>query len=277
VDIRQQTGEAFIIPAIEPMTPATAITSPKARRFADRFWQKREPARIPLGERLYVVGDIHGRLDLLDCLLGLVKTHAQNGPERCTLLYVGDYVDRGPDSRGVVERLLQPISGFQSRFLRGNHDQAVLDFLANPLFYRIWKNYGAQETLLSYGVRPPRFDAEKAILETRDEFAAKLPASHKIFFENLEMTAEIGDYFIVHAGVRPGIALNAQSAEDMLWIREDFLLSTADFGKIVIHGHTPAPSVMRRKNRIGIDTGAYATGKLTALVLEGDTVKVLQT
>ena len=110
-----------------------------------------------------------------------------------------------------------------------------------------------------------------------DEFAGKLPDAHRRFFDNLELSTVIGDYFIAHAGVRPGVALAAQTAEDLLWIREDFLFSHSDFGKVVIHGHTPTESVVRRKNRIGIDTGAYATGRLTALVLEGETVKLLHT
>jgi serine/threonine protein phosphatase 1 len=256
----------------------TATPSAKHRRLAGWFQRKRpQPARAPEGERVYVIGDIHGRADLLDKLLARVLEHAWSGPEKRTLIYVGDYVDRGADSRGVIERLLQPIPKFTTRFLRGNHDQAVLDFLSDPLFYRIWKSYGAQETLLSYGVRPPRFDEVQAITEARDEFAAKLPPAHLAFFEALEMSAEVGDYFIAHAGVRPGVALDAQAKEDLLWIRDDFLFSNSDFGKVIVHGHTPSDDVVRRKNRIGVDTGAYATGHLTALVLEGDTTDFLQT
>lgn len=234
-------------------------------------------AAVPPGQRAYVVGDIHGCAALLDRLLKTIVADATVGPEKRFLVFVGDYVDRGPDSRAVIDRLLNPPKGFEVRCLRGNHDQAVLDFLNDPLTYRTWKNYGAQETLLSYGVRPPLFDDEKAIAAARDEFIAKMPESHRRFLEELELSTVIGDYFFVHAGVRPGVALGAQSAEDMLWIREDFLFSSNDFGKVVVHGHSPTEGVVRRKNRIGIDTGAYATGRLTALVLEGETVKLLHT
>jgi len=234
-------------------------------------------ASVPPGRRVYVVGDIHGCVALLDCLLKSIVADAATAPEKRLLVFVGDYVDRGPDSRGVIERLLNPPESFEVRCLRGNHDQAVLDFLNDPPSYRAWKSYGAQETLVSYGVRPPLFDDVQAIVEARDAFAARLPPSHRRFLEELELSTEIGDYFVVHAGVRPGIALGAQSPEDLLWIREDFLLSRSDFGKVVVHGHTPTEYVVRRKNRIGIDTGAYATGRLTALVLEGETVRLLHT
>jgi serine/threonine protein phosphatase 1 len=241
------------------------------------FGTKREAPAVPPGQRVYIVGDIHGCAALLDRLLEMVVADASNGPATRLLIYVGDYVDRGPDSRGVVETVLNSPQGFETRALRGNHEQALLDFLVDPLTYRIWKNYGAQETLLSYGVRPPLFDDVKAITDARDAFASKLPERHRGFFEELALSTEVGDYFVAHAGARPGVALGAQSAEDLLWIREDFLFSGSDFGKVVVHGHTPTEAVVRRKNRIGIDTGAYATGRLTALVLEGESVKLLQT
>lgn len=242
-----------------------------------RLFGARRAASVPPGQRVYIVGDIHGCAALLDRLLAMIISDAATGPEKRLLVFVGDYVDRGPDSGMVIERLLAPLPGFEIRCLRGNHDQAVLDFLNDPPTYRLWKNYGAQETLLSYGVRPPLFEDAQAIAAAHGEFAARLPESHRRFFEELELSTEIGDYFVVHAGVRPGIALGAQSAEDLLWIREEFLLSRSDFGKVVVHGHTPTESVVRRKNRIGIDTGAYATGRLTALVLEGESVRLIHT
>jgi serine/threonine protein phosphatase 1 len=247
------------------------------RKLFGGFRSRRLPPCAPKGERLYVVGDIHGRLDLLNALLDKVKNHAHTNEGKNTIVYVGDYIDRGPNSRGVVDRVLQSIPGFTARYLRGNHDQAVLDFLADPLFYRVWKNYGAPETLVSYGVRPPLFDDPQSIVQTRNLFASSLPPDHRRFFENLELSVEAGDYFIVHAGVRPGIGFESQSAQDMMWIREEFLLSGRDHGKVVVHGHTPTTEVIRRKNRIGIDTGAYMSGYLTALVLEGESVEILQT
>ena len=259
------------------MTDANA-TGPSPRKgLKEWLFGPKRRATVPAGQRAYIVGDIHGCAARLDHLLRAIVTDATAGPDKKLLVYVGDYVDRGPDSRAVIEKLLSPPPGFEVRYLRGNHDQAVLDFLDDPLTYRTWKNYGAQETLLSYGVRPPLFDDAKAITEARDEFAGQLPEAHRRFLEELELSTEIGGYFIAHAGVRPGIPLQAQSAQDLLWIREEFLLSGSDFGKVVVHGHTPTENVVRRKNRIGIDTGAYATGRLTALVLEGETVRQLHT
>lgn len=247
------------------------------RKLFGGLRRHRLPARAPDGERLYVIGDIHGQLDLLNRLLDKIKNHAQTNEGKNTIVYVGDYIDRGPNSRGVVDRILQSIPGFTARYLRGNHDQAILDFLADPLFYRVWKNYGAPETLISYGVRPPLFDDPQSFVQTRNLFASSLPADHRNFFENLELSVEAGDYFIVHAGVRPGVDFASQSAQDLMWIRDEFLLSGRDHGKVVIHGHTPTEEVVRLKNRIGIDTGAYMSGRLTALVLEEERVEVLQT
>lgn len=241
----------------------------------DRFFRRPAAASIPAGLRAYVVGDIHGRLDLLDRLLAIVAEDSADCALETRLVFVGDYVDRGSHSMQVIERLLELPP--QTCFLRGNHDQAVLDFLSDAAFYRTWKNYGAQETLLSYGVRPPRFDDAQEIAEVRDRFAQNLPASHVKFLQDLELFVEIGDYFIVHAGVRPGIDLKAQNAADMLWIRDDFLFSNRNFGKVVVHGHTPTDTPVSRENRIGIDTGAYATGRLTALVLEKSSRRFLHT
>lgn len=232
---------------------------------------------MPPDQRVYIVGDIHGCASLLERLLVTIELDAAGGPPKRRLVFVGDYVDRGPNSRAVIERLLNPPEGFETHCLRGNHDQAVLDFLNDPLFYRVWKSYGAQETLLSYGVRPPRFDDAQSINASWDEFAAALPETHLRFLESLEYSWEIGDYFVAHAGVRPGTALTAQAPQDLLWIRDEFLSSQSDFGKVVIHGHTPFDGVVKRKNRIGIDTGAYGTGRLSAVALEGQTVRVLHT
>ena len=261
------------------MTEARArrVTSSLSAGLFHLLQPKGQRARVPDGERVYIVGDIHGRLDLLDRLLRIISEHAQSAPERRTLIFVGDYIDRGADSRGVIDRLLAPPPGFQARHLRGNHDQAMLDFIRDPLAWRGWQNFGARETLLSYGVRPPLLDNAEAMTAARDELVVTLPASHVAFLEGLELCAEVGDYFVVHAGVRPAVALKDQSAQDMLWIRDEFLKSNTEFGKIIVHGHTPHPRVLRQRNRIGIDTGAYETGRLSALVLEGDTVGLLQT
>lgn len=237
--------------------------------FKGWLGRKKHMPSVPEDTRVYVVGDVHGCLDLLNRLLDKISQNAASAPSNRVLVFVGDYVDRGPNSSGVVECLLSLRDGFKSHFLLGNHDQALLDFLKDPLFYRVWKTYGAQETLLSYGVKPPRFDDAQTLDQIQLEFAAAFPPEHRKFFERLESSFEIGDYFITHAGVRPGVPLAAQSKEDQLWIRDAFLSSGANFGKVVVHGHTPSATPVRRHNRIGIDTGAYATGRLTALVLEG--------
>jgi serine/threonine protein phosphatase 1 len=228
--------------------------------------------------RVYAVGDIHGRLDLLDSIHQLIVKDSAAGPSARIIVYVGDYIDRGPDSKGVIDRLLAPkLDGFKARHLRGNHDQSLLDFLRNPTHYRLWKDYGARDTLTSYGVAPPRFDNDEALTAARDELAVALPPAHREFLEGLRLSFEIGDYFFAHAGVRPGLPLAKQLPDDLMWIREEFLTSTADFGKVVVHGHTPGQEPQRRRNRIGIDTGAYATGRLTCAVLEGAECRFLHT
>jgi serine/threonine protein phosphatase 1 len=236
-------------------------------------------ARAPAPEethRIYAVGDVHGRADLLDMLLEKIERDASSAPGSRSLVFVGDYIDRGPDSRGVIERLLHPPEGFETYHLRGNHDQALLDFLSNPASYRTWRRFGAGETLLSYDVEPPT-DNESAAEFARDDLAEKLPESHLRFFRELGSFVQIGGYHFVHAGARPGVPLEDQSLEDMMWIREEFLDSDEDFGKIVVHGHTPVDRPVCRSNRIGIDTGAFATDCLTAVVLDGVGARFLNT
>jgi serine/threonine protein phosphatase 1 len=221
--------------------------------------------------RIYAIGDIHGCDDLLSRLLQSVRADADEDKTAKSLVFLGDYVDRGPTSKAVIERLCSlHLPGWQVVFLRGNHDQTVLDFLDDPTVYRVWKGFGAAETLLSYGVLPPRFDAEDAFRAARDQLAAVLPPAHLEFLRALKLFHVVGDYAFVHAGLRPGIALERQSPEDLMWIRDEFLYSDRNLGKVVVHGHTPTERPVRRSNRIGVDTGGYATGCLTAVVLEGE-------
>jgi serine/threonine protein phosphatase 1 len=241
------------------------------------FRAQGRPTPLPEGVRVYAIGDIHGCTSQLDRLTSSIVEDANSAKGVCHLVYLGDYVDRGPDSKGVVDRILHPPGGFQVQAIRGNHDQSVLDFLKDPSMFSTWKPFGAQETLVSYGVMPPRFDNPAAFVQARDQLAEKMPAAHLNFFQNLPFSAQIGGYFFAHAGVRPGVPLDRQVPEDLLWIRDEFLLSGTNFGKIVVHGHTPTPMPLRRRNRIGVDTGAYATGKLTAAVLEGAGCRFLQT
>jgi serine/threonine protein phosphatase 1 len=240
-------------------------------------WKSGSPAAVPPDSRVYAIGDIHGQAALLDELLGMIERDGMGRPETNVLVFIGDYVDRGGDSKGVVDQLLNLQSDFIVHFLRGNHDQALLDFLADPGSFSLWKEYGAEETLASYGVPSPGSDDHGVLRQTRDRLEQALPASHRGFFETLKFSETIGDYFFAHAGVRPGTPLDRQEERDLMWIRDDFLNSRTAFGKIVVHGHTPTHAPVVRRNRIGIDTGAYLTGRLTALVLEGKRRRFLQT
>lgn len=235
---------------------------------------------LPEGQLLYAVGDIHGRLDLLERLLDLIGRDAKaSTADRLTLIFLGDYVDRGPDSRGVVERLISDFSrGFDVHFLKGNHEAILLDFLAEPWRLDHWLQNGGEETMRSYGVDTERLAQLGAPAAAwRQAFAEALPEAHLRFFRNLQLSLSFGDYLFVHAGVRPGVPLGAQSEADMVWIRAPFLNHAEPFGKMVVHGHTPGQEPVTRSNRVGIDTGAVFTGRLTALRLEDGSREFLQT
>jgi serine/threonine protein phosphatase 1 len=236
---------------------------------------------LPEGQLLYAVGDIHGRLDLLQVMLDLIEADARTRGhvEQRTLVFLGDYVDRGPDSRGVVERLISdPLQGFDAHFLKGNHEAILLDFLEEPWRLDHWLLNGGDATMESYGVDTARLARLGAPPEVwRNAFAEALPEAHLHFFKRLKLSVSFGDYLFVHAGVRPGVPLGAQSEADLVWIRGPFLDHSEPFGKIVVHGHTPVNEPVMRPNRIGIDTGAVFTGRLTALRLQDGARDFLQT
>jgi serine/threonine protein phosphatase 1 len=228
-------------------------------------------ARLPDGIRIYAVGDLHGRLDLLDRLLLYIDDDLANFPaQRAIHVFLGDYIDRGPDSRYVLERLIQRGQIHEVVCLKGNHELFLIDFLRNPELFKQWRQYGGLDTLMSYGVVPPFNPSTEQLEALAAELYRAMPDEHVEFLDRLQSWFACGDYFFVHAGVRPGIALRDQQEKDLLWIRDEFLQSGDDFGKIIIHGHTPVASAEIRSNRINIDTGAYATGLLTCLILEGD-------
>jgi serine/threonine protein phosphatase 1 len=235
-------------------------------------------ARPPTGTRIYAVGDIHGRLDLLDAIHRLILADCEQGaPERRVVVYVGDYVDRGAASREVIDRLLaQPLAGFEAVHLKGNHEDLMLEFLEKGTRGEVWMRNGADRTLESYGVEVPMW-LQPDLGKMHMEFAERLPTAHLRFLHDLKPTHREGDYLFAHAGVRPGVALDEQADEDVVWIRDLFLNSDADFGARVVHGHTIVPEPVLKHNRIGIDTGAYRTNRLTCAVLEADTVRLLQT
>lgn len=230
-------------------------------------------AAAPPGCRLYAVGDIHGRLDLLTALHRNIRRDREQRPHegKDVVVYVGDYVDRGPDSRGVIEHLLgDPLPGFEAVHLMGNHDEAMLRFLEDAAVGPEWASFGGDATLLSYGVRrSPNMIGMRRYEEMRRQLVANLPPSHLSFLKGLQLSYTAGDYLFVHAGIRPGVPLERQRPDDLMWIRETFLSSREDHGKVVVHGHTPTGAPQVRANRIGIDTGAFASGILTCLVLEG--------
>lgn len=237
-------------------------------------------SRSTAGELVYAIGDIHGCYDLMKGLLAEVAADSavRAKGRRPILVFLGDYVDRGPQSAQVVEALvwLKRRPDLDVRLLKGNHEQAMLDFLDAPERGAGWLQFGGRETLESYGVLPPENDAA-AMIQARDELMTVMPAGHLRLLERLELMLGIGDYAFVHAGVRPGVALAEQQETDLLWIRQVFLEAPGPHEKVVVHGHTWLDErVQRHDCRIGVDTGAYATGVLTAVRLDGDEVEVLQ-
>ena len=244
------------------------------------FAPRRESgAAGPRGWRAYAVGDIHGRADLLDLLLGKIHDDIAGRKSRKVLLvFVGDLIDRGPDSARVVERLRtyeQP--GVQTIFLLGNHEEVLLRVLGGEAdLITKWRTFGGRECLASYGVDAGRL----ASLGDEDALAvvrAAIPREHVEFLETFDDSCRFGDYLFVHAGIRPGVEIDQQQQSDLRWIREQFLFDETDHGFIVVHGHTIRPQVEIRPNRIGIDTGAYRSGVLTALAIEGSDSWLLDT
>ena len=233
---------------------------------------------LPPGRRLYCIGDIHGRLDLLQELQEMIIEDAVNFIGNKGLVYLGDYIDRGSQSKQVLDLLIdQPMSGFDAVHLLGNHEQTMLDFLEQPEAAAAWLGFGGQVALLSYGVGVGRVQLTRQVALLRDELEEKMPQAHLQFLADCSTSHVEGSYCFVHAGIRPGVRLEEQVPEDLLWIREQFTRSMANHGHIVVHGHSIREEVDWQPNRIGIDTGAYHSGMLTALVLEGEEQRLLQT
>lgn len=239
--------------------------------------------RIPEGTVVYAIGDIHGRVDLLDDLLTRIDRDGTRYAASTTrnVVFLGDYIDRGPSSREVVERLLSdPLPRHRKTFLLGNHEQVLLRYLAGETrIARHWLHKGGIEALCSYGIRvtPDQMADERGLDELRRKIKKAIPKRHMAFFGQLKASHREGDYYFAHAGILPGTPLDQQQVRDLIWIRGRFHRSTVDHGVRVVHGHEVVPEVQVRTNRIGIDTGAYQTGVLTCLVLHADTSRFLQT
>lgn len=237
--------------------------------------------RVPNDSVVYAIGDIHGRADLLaPLLLDIEADLERSGASRRVVIFLGDYVDRGPASNQVLDLLatFAQAASAETRFIRGNHEDCLLAFMREPGTGPGWCEFGGRETLRSYGVTPPaRRDGARVWADAANALRLALPSHHLAFLSDLEPWVEVGDYFFTHAGARPGVALSDQSDHDLMWIRGDFLDGETRFERVIVHGHTPEPAVVADHRRFGLDTGAYATGVLTALRLQGSGASLLQT
>jgi serine/threonine protein phosphatase 1 len=230
------------------------------------------------GKRCYAIGDVHGRLDLLDDLLRAIEADHQSRPRKeAIVVMMGDLIDRGPDSRGVVQRLKDRPPSFAKLYcILGNHEEALVRGLSGEgRLLPGWLEHGGYDCAKSYGVRiGDLFGRDEGYVE--DALRDAVPEAHVRFLAGFVDSLRFGDYLLVHAGIRPGVPLSLQRGQDLRWIREEFLTSSADHGFVVVHGHTIAPDPEVRPNRIGVDTGAYKTGVLTALRIEDDELGFLQ-
>lgn len=235
------------------------------------------------GRPLYAIGDVHGCYDLLHAMLAEIGRDAAERHPGVTplLILIGDYVDRGPDSAKVLAALawLMRSSAIETRLLEGNHEAVMRKFLDTPEEQGDWLAFGGQETLESYGIAVPDGAAGDAasLRELRDALCDRMPLSHHMILQRLELMVEVGDYAFVHAGVTPGVPLDQQTPHDLLWIREKFLSHSRPAAKIIVHGHTwvdDQPEIL--PHRIGLDTGAYETGVLTAVRIADDEIEVIQ-
>jgi serine/threonine protein phosphatase 1 len=220
--------------------------------------------------RLYIIGDIHGRSDLLDRIVDEIRRDIkEHGYCECLTITLGDYVDRGPDSRGVLDRLSRNPFPTSYVALKGNHEVLFESFLHDCSGANFWRQQGGLETLHSYGIAVNELMRGKGVEEAARALRAAVPKEHLAFLSSLKNYLSIGRYFLCHAGVRPDVPLDQQNIDDLLWIRDEFLNSDFAYEKMVIHGHSAHEWPEVKSNRINIDTGAFATGRLTCLVIEG--------
>ena len=233
----------------------------------------------PDGAAIYAIGDIHGCSDLAAAMIELIDRDPRRGLDGLHVVGLGDYIDRGPDSPGVLDLLvaLKARRDLHVHLLLGNHDKSLLDFLADATVGPAWAQNGGRETLTAYGVEAPWASTHEAGWEqARLALVRSIPQAHVDLLQSLELSVSIGGYFFVHAGVKPGVPLFAQDPTDLLWIRKAFLESRERHDQVIVHGHTPTTSPYADERRVGVDTGGYATGVLTAVRLEGDRRRFVQ-
>jgi serine/threonine protein phosphatase 1 len=245
-------------------------------RFSDLWGAKVSYPPGPEGRTIYAIGDIHGRLDLLEQVHREIDADkSQFASTRVTEVYLGDYIDRGPDSAGVVSCLIERERRTEAIFVRGNHEQIMLDFVEGKDCLEGWRTFGGVPTLLSYRVEPDLFSRDTPEQDVRDALIARLPADHQQFYATTARYCDAKPYLFVHAGIRPSVRLEVQTLTDLLTIRAEFLDFRGDFGRVVVHGHTPVEKPDLRPNRINIDTGAFATHQLTCLRIDRNGPQVL--
>ena len=234
---------------------------------------KRKP-KLPDGVRIYAISDIHGCAHLLEPMLRVIDADlAQSRPRYAIEVFMGDYIDRGPDTRSTLDILVERSRRGNAVFLKGNHEAFLVNVLRDPSLLDDWLRVGGAQTLMSYGVSSSAPGSEHDDPTTLlDELARAIPSEHVEFLRNLRPSFTCGDFFFVHAGVRPGVPLSEQQESDLLWIREEFLQSEEHFSKYIVHGHTPVRSAELLANRANIDTGAYATGNLTLMSIQGSSM-----
>ena len=233
-------------------------------------------ARVPEGERWYVIGDIHGRCDLLKVLKDAIEEDdAELGAADTTIVFLGDLVDRGPDSRGVVKLARSWGKERRVRYLAGNHEEMFLQSFEDREVLRHFLKHGGKETVLSYGIDRKAYSKMK-MGELQEAMTKAVPAKHRVFLESFEDIIIAGDYVFAHAGINPKLPMDQQKQSDLRWIRDRFLRHEEPLSHVVVHGHTIFEDVEHREHRIGIDTGAFRTGRLTALVLEDNSRRTIQ-
>lgn len=252
--------------------------------FWDKWFADKKPElpvyTLPAGQTVYAVGDVHGRADLLLKLMAKIEADISALPEgqNVSLIFLGDYIDRGFHSREVIEALLTlALPGVEVFCLAGNHEDMLLNFLDDPANGGLWLGVGGLAALASYGVYVAEDSDVDALVQASNELKQKMPASHLEFLQNLKEDHRIGDYYFVHAGLRPDVPFVAQRREDKLGIRREFTKSDFDFGCKIVHGHTGVRKPEIRPNRIAVDTGAFATGVLTTAVLQDDGISFIST